>query len=406
MACAKRRAIDRFRREKRFERAGRELGRELEGRYGRSDLDPAASVGEEIKDDVLRLMFTVCHPILASGARTALALKTLAGLSTEQIARAYLVSEATIAQRIVRAKRTLREAAVPFEVPSGPDRSARFSSVLEVIYLIFNEGYAATSGDAWTRPELCEDALRLGRMAAELEPNEAEAHGLVALMEIQASRLASRVGPSGEPILLLDQDRSRWDRLLIRRGFAALERARSLGVALGPYALQASIAAYHARAATAADTDWAGIAALYDALSEISPSPVVALNRAIAYSMAYGPAAALPLVDELLEEPSLGAYHLLPGVRGDLLLKLGRETEARAEFLRAASLAGNGRERDLLLRRAERLGESTPDPAPLSTGDDAAGPTFGKPGGRRAFLFICGFVTPAAPSPPVPRAGA
>ena len=297
-------------------------------------------------------MFTACHPVLSTEARVALTLRLLGGLTTEEIARAFLVPEPTIAQRIVRAKRTLAEARVPFEVPRGTELAARLSSVLEVIYLIFNEGYSATAGDDWMRPALCEDALRLGRILAELAPEEPEVHGLVALMEIQASRFGARVGPSGEPILLLDQNRARWDQLLIRRGLAALARAEALGGARGPYALQAAIAACHARARTAAETDWARIAALYDALAQLTPSPVVELNRAVAVSMAFGPAAGLALVDALTSEPSLEGYHLLPSVRGDLLAKLGRFDEARAEFERAASLTRNARERELLLERA------------------------------------------------------
>jgi predicted RNA polymerase sigma factor len=293
-----------------------------------------------------------CHPILSKDARVALTLRVLGGLTTEEIARGFLVPASTIAQRIVRAKRTLAEAHIRFEVPSGAERDARLASVLEVIYLVFNEGYAATAGNDWVRPALCEEALRLGRILAELIPTEPEVHGVVALMEIQASRLGARVGPSGEPILLLDQDRARWDRLLIRRGLAALERAERLGGALGPYALQAAIAACHARATNAADTDWARIVALYDAVVQLAPSPVVELNRAVAVGMAFGPAAGLDLVDALAGEPSLASYHLLPAVRGDLLRKLGRYEEARAEFERSASLTENVRERDLLLRRA------------------------------------------------------
>jgi predicted RNA polymerase sigma factor len=297
-------------------------------------------------------VFISCHPVLSTEARVALTLRLLGGLTTGEIARAFLVPEPTVAQRIVRAKRTLAEARVPFEVPRGAELAARLSSVLEVIYLVFNEGYAATAGDDWMRPALCEDALRLGRILAELVPKEPEVHGLVALMEIQASRSHARVGPSGEPILLLDQDRSRWDHLLIRRGLAALERAESLGGTLGPYGLQAAIAACHARARTPAETDWARIAALYDALARLTPSPVVDLNRAVAVGMAFGPAAGLDLVDALTSEPSLEAYHLLPSVRGDLLAKLRRFDEAREEFERAASLTRNARERDLLLERA------------------------------------------------------
>jgi predicted RNA polymerase sigma factor len=303
-------------------------------------------------DDLLRLVFTACHPVLSTQARVALTLRLLGGLTTEEIARAFLVPAPTVAQRIVRAKRTLAEARVPYEVPEGPELAARLSSVLEVIYLIFNEGYSATAGDDWMRPELCADALRLGRILAELSPDEPEVHGLVALMEIQASRTRARMGPSGEPVLLLDQDRGRWDQLLIRRGLAALARAEKLGGALGPYALQAAIAACHARARTPEETDWSRIVALYDALAQLVRSPVVELNRAVALAMAFGPAAGLELVDTLASEPVLDAYHLLPSVRGDLLAKLGRFDEASAEFVRAASLTQNARERKLLLVRA------------------------------------------------------
>jgi RNA polymerase sigma-70 factor (ECF subfamily) len=353
MAVAKRRAIDHLRREERHDRKLVELRSELDprGATDGSEFDRALE-GDTIDDDVLRLIFTACHPVLSTEARVALTLRVIGGLSTEEIARAFLVPEATVAQRIVRAKRTLAEAHVPFEVPQGADRAARLSSALEVIYLIFNEGYSATAGDDWVRPALCEDALRLGRILAELTPDEPEVHGLVALMEIQASRLRARVGPSGEPVLLLDQDRARWDRLLVRRGLAALERAEGLGGALGPYALQAAIAACHARARTAEDTDWGRIVALYDALAQIAPSPVIELNRAIAVAMAFGPAAGLELVDQLTSEPSLEGYHLLPSVRGDLLTKLDRIDEAREEFERAASLTRNRLERELLLERA------------------------------------------------------
>ncbi len=350
MAAAKRRAIDQFRRDAMLERKHAELGRELEERLEPPDLD--AALDDDVGDDLLRLMFTACHPVLSMEARVALTLRLLGGLTTEEIARAFLVPVKTIAQRIVRAKRTLAEAQIPYEVPRGAELGARLSSVLEVIYLVFNEGYSATAGDDWLRPALCEDALRLGRILAELEPQEPEVHGLVALMEIQASRSHARVGPGGEPVLLLDQDRGRWDRLLIRRGLAALERARSLGGALGPYALQAAIAACHARARTATETDWARIVALYDALVQLTPSPVVELNRAVAVAMAFGPAAGLELVDALAAAPSLQGYHLLPSVRGDFLAKLGRVEEARAEFERAASLTRNARERELLLERA------------------------------------------------------
>ena len=352
MATAKHRAIDRLRRNRLAERKHEELGHELavEQETGGPDLD--AAIDDDIGDDLLRLMFTACHPVLSTEARVALTLRLIGGLTTEEIARAFLVPEPTVAQRIVRAKRTLAEARVPFEVPRGDDRAARLSSVLEVIYLIFNEGYTATAGDDWVRPALCEEALRLGRILAELVPQEPEVHGLVALMEIQASRLRARIGPSGEPVLLLDQDRARWDQLLIRRGLAALERAEALGGAPGPYALQAAIAACHARARTGAETDWARIAALYEALARLTPSPVVELNRAVAVAMAFGPAAGLELVDALTAEPLLAGYHLLPSVRGDLLAKLGRAEEARVEFERAASLTRNARERELLLARA------------------------------------------------------
>jgi len=352
MTTAKNRAIDRLRRSKRLERKHEELGRQLEAKRDLAVADLEAAVDDHIGDDLLRLMFTACHPVLSTEARVALTLRLLGGLTTEEIARAFLVPEPTVAQRIVRAKRALAEARVPFEVPRGAELAARLSSVLEVLYLVFNEGYSATAGDDWMRPALCEEALRLGRILAELAPNEPEVHGLVALMEIQASRSHARVGPSGEPVLLLDQDRSRWDHLLIRRGLAALERAEKLGRGPGPYALQAAIAACHARARIAEETDWARIAALYDALAERAPSPVVELNRAIAVAMAFGPAAGLELVDALRSEPSLKAYHLLPAVRGDLLAKLGRADEARAEFERAAALTRNARERTLLIARA------------------------------------------------------
>jgi RNA polymerase sigma factor (sigma-70 family) len=352
MANAKHRAIDYFRRNKLLERKHEELGRELKTQQDLAMANFEIPDDAEISDDLLRLVFVSCHPILSTEARVALTLRLLGGLTTPEIARAFLVPEATVAQRIVRAKRTLSEARVPFEVPRGPDLAARLSSVLEVIYLIFNEGYSATSGEDWMRPALCEDALRLGRMVAELAPKEPEVHGLVALMEIQASRLHARAGPSGEPILLLDQDRSRWDHLLIRRGLAALERAEALGGTLGPYALQAAIAAVHARARTAEETAWPRIVALYDALAQLTPSPIVELNRAVAVAMAFGPAAGLELLDALSAEPLLKAYHLLPSVRGDFLFKLGRFVEAQAEFERAASMTQNTRERNLLLERA------------------------------------------------------
>ena len=352
MATAKNRAIDLMRRRTLLERKHEELGREYEAKQEMTVADFDTAMDDDIGDDLLRLMFTACHPVLSTEARAALTLRLLGGLTTEEIARAFLVPEPTVAQRIVRAKRTLSEAHVPFEVPRGEELANRLSSVLEVLYLIFNEGYSATAGEDWIRPALCEDALRLGRILAELAPMEPEVHGLVALMEIQASRFGARIGPSGEPILLLDQNRARWDQLLIHRGLAALERAEKLGGALGPYALQAAIAACHARARTAAETDWTRIAALYGALAELAPSPVVELNRAVAVAMAFGPAAGLELVDALTWEPSLKTYYLLPSVRGDLLGRLGRKDEARAEFERAASLTRNARERELLLERA------------------------------------------------------
>ena len=352
MATAKHRAIDQLRRRKMLDRKHDALGHELEARQESPEQDWDAALDDDIGDDVLRLIFTACHPVLSTEARVALTLRLLGGLTTDEIARAFLVPEPTIAQRIVRAKRTLREARVPFEVPRGAELAARLSSALEVIYLVFNEGYSATAGDEWVRPELCEDALQLGRILAELAPKEPEVHGLVALMEIQASRLRARVGPSGEPILLLDQDRARWDQLLVRRGLAALERAEALGGARGPYALQAAIAACHAQARTPEETDWTRITALYDALAQLAPSPVVELNRAVAYAMAFGPAAGLEIVDALTAEPSLKAYHLLPSVRGDLLAKLGRFAEAHVEFERAAALTQNARERTLLRERA------------------------------------------------------
>ena len=352
MATAKRRAIDRLRRHKLVARKHEVLGRELEIEQAMAMPDLDAALDDHIGDDLLGLIFTACHPVLSTEARAALTLRLIGGLTTDEIARAFLVPEPTIAQRIVRAKRALAEAQIPFEVPRGAELAARLSSVLEVIYLIFNEGYAATAGDDWMRPALCEEALRLGRILAGLATNEPEVHGLVALMEIQASRMGARTGPSGEPVLLLDQDRARWDQLLIRRGLAALARAEALSGTPGPYALQATIAACHARARTAAETDWPRIAALYEALAAIAPSPVVELNRAVAVAMAFGPAAGLAVVDGLIAEPSLNAYHLLPSVRGDLLVKLGRHAEARGEFERAAALTRNVRERKLLLDRA------------------------------------------------------
>ncbi len=351
MATAKHRAIDRFRRNARLDRKLDQVGRELASREMEVP-DLASSLDDDVGDDLLRLVFISCHPVLSTEAQVALTLRLLGGLSTGEIARAFLVPERTIAQRIVRAKRTLTEARVPFEVPHGAELTARLAPVLEVIYLIFNEGYSATSGEDWIRPGLCEDALRLGRILAECVPQEAEVHGLVALMEIQASRSRARIGPSGEPILLLEQNRAQWDQLLIRRGLAALERAGQLGAALGPYAIQAAIAACHARAVTPEDTEWTRIVALYDALSQLTPSPIVELNRAVAVAMAFGPQAGLELVDSLTSESSLKSYHLLPSVRGDLLAKLGRFDEARAEFELAATLTRNSRERTLLLERA------------------------------------------------------
>lgn len=352
MATAKHRAIDLLRRRTRLERKQQELGRGLEAKQEMVAAGFDTALGDDVGDDLLRLMFVSCHPVLSSEARVALTLRLLGGLTTEEIARAFLVPEPTVAQRIVRAKRTLGEARVPFEIPRAAELAARLSSVLEVIYLTFNEGYSATAGDDWTRPALCEDALRLGRILAELMPKEPEVHGLVALMETQASRLRARIGPSGEPILLFDQNRALWDQLLIRRGLAALARAEALGGARGPYALQAAIAACHTRARTPAETDWARIVALYDGLAQLAPSPVVELNRAVAVAMAFGPAAGLELLDALTSEPSLKGYHRLQSARGDLLAKLGRFDEARAEFERAALVTRNGRERTLLLERA------------------------------------------------------
>ena len=353
MTTAKHRAIDYFRRNKLLERKHEELGRELKSQQDMAMANfDTANLDDDIEDDLLRLVFVSCHPVLSTEGRVSLTLRLLGGLTTQEIARAFLVPEPTVAQRIVRAKRTLSAARVPFEVPRGPHLAARLSSVLEVIYLIFNEGYSATAGEDWMRPSLCEDALRLGRILAGLMPNVAEVHGLVALMEIQASRIHARTGPKGEPILLLDQDLTRWDHVLIRRGLAALQRAEDLGGGLGPYALQAAIAACHVRARIAAETDWERIAALYDALAQLMPSPIVELNRAVAIAMAFGPAAGLELIDTLVSEPSLKSYHLLPSVRGDFLFKLGRFAEAQAEFQRAASLTRNAREREFLLSRA------------------------------------------------------
>jgi RNA polymerase sigma-70 factor (ECF subfamily) len=348
MATAKNRALDAWRRAKLIDRTQEELGREMD-QHEMPDLD--AVLDDDIGDDLLRLIFTACHPVLSAEARVALTLRLIGGLTTDEIARAFLAAEPTIAQRIVRAKRALAEAKVPFEVPRGADRAARLASVLEVIYLIFNEGYSATAGEDWVRPALCEEAVRLGRILAELAAEEGEVHGLVALMEIQASRLKARVGPNGEPILLMDQNRARWDQLLIRRGLAALVRAEAQGP-LGPYALQAAIAACHARARAGEDTDWPRIVSLYQKLAEITPSPVAELNLAVAVAMADGPQAGLARVDALADEPALKNYHLLPSVRGDLLKKLGRFDEARAEFARAAQLTQNARERALLLERA------------------------------------------------------
>ena len=359
MATAKRRAIDLLRKRTLHQRKEGQIAHEIEAQLDAAVPDLDEAIDDPIGDDLLRLVFTCCHPVLTMEARVALTLRMLGGLTTEEIARAFLVPVSTVAQRIVRAKRTLTEARVPFEVPRGAELAERRASVLGVIYLIFNEGYSATAGDDWVRPALCEDALRLGRILAGLAPDVAEVHGLVALMEIQASRLAARVGPSGEPVLLLEQDRSRWDHLLIGRGLAALARAEALGGALGPYALQAAIAACHARAHTPEETEWARIAALYDALAQLAPSPVVELNRAVALSMAFGPAAGLEVVDELTSEPAMRGYHLLPSVRGDFLAKLGRLEEAREEFSRAAALTQNMRERTLLLERARACAEGT-----------------------------------------------
>ena len=355
MATAKHRAIDLLRRSTTLERKQEELAREIELGLGTADRDIDAELDDHVGDDLLRLIFMACHPVLSTQARAALTLRLLGGLTTEEIARAFLVPEPTVAQRIVRAKRTLAEARIAFEDPTHEELAERLSSVLEVVYLIFNEGYSATAGDDWLRPALCEEALRLGRILAGLAPEEPEVHGLVALMEIQASRSRARVGPGGEPVLLVDQDRGRWDHVLVQRGLAALERAERLGGSLGPYALQAAIAACHARARSVEETDWARIVALYDGLYQLSGSPVVELNRAVAVGMAFGPAAGLELVDELVVEGSLDGYHLLSSVRGDLLAKLGRKEEARAEFELAASMTRNAPERTLLLDRAASL---------------------------------------------------
>ncbi len=355
MATAKHRAIDHLRRRKMQDTKHEHLGRELEERQVSPESDLAEAIDDQVGDDLLSLIFTACHPVLSTDARVALTLRLLGGLTTDEIARAFLVPKATIQQRIVRAKRTLAAARVPFEVPRGADLASRLESVLEVIYLIFNEGYSATAGADWVRPALCEDAVRLGRILAELAPEEAEVHGLVALMEIQASRIRARVGPGGAPILLLEQDRGRWDHLLIGRGLAALERAESLAGGYGPYALQAAIAACHARARNAEETDWTRIVALYDALAQLTPSPVIELNRAVALGMAFGPAAGLEVIDTIRSDPSLAGYHLLPSVRGDLLAKLGRFDEARAELATAAALTQNVRERELLIKKREAL---------------------------------------------------
>lgn len=358
MTTAKHRAIDRLRHNQLLERKHQELGYELDVHHAAPTLDLDTARQDDVGDDVLRLMFISCHAMLSTEARVALTLRLLGGLTTEEIARAFLVPEPTIAQRIVRAKRTLAAARAPFEVPRGVELRARLSSVLEVLYLIFNEGYAATAGDDWMRPELCDDALRLGRVLAELVPQEAEVHGLVALMEIQSSRTRARLGTCGEPVLLLDQDRARWDHVLIRRGLAALSRAEELSGSYGSYAMQAAIAACHARARTAADTDWVRITALYDALNQLTPSPIVELNRAVAVAMAYGPAAGLEIVEALRSDPAVNVYHLVPSVHADLLVKLGRFEEARAEFERAAALTRNARERTLLLARAAACTQS------------------------------------------------
>jgi len=362
MATARRRAIDHLRRGRMLDRRHAQLGYEMEQDQEAAVPDLDAKLDDPVGDDLLRLIFTACHPVLSTEARVALTLRLLGGLTTGEIARAFLTSEATIAQRIVRAKRTLREARVPFEIPRAEELASRLASVLQVVYLVFNEGYSATAGDDWVRPALCEDALRLGRILEGLMPTEPEVHGLAALMELQASRLRARVDASGAPVLLLDQNRARWDQMLIRRGLAALERAEGSGGALGPYALQAAIAGCHARAGTNEETDWTRITALYDALAQVAPSPVVELNRAVAYAMAFGPAAGLEIADPLVDEPVLKGYHLLPAVRADFLMKLGRFGEARVELERAASLTHNARERTLLLERADACARSMPQP--------------------------------------------
>jgi RNA polymerase sigma factor (sigma-70 family) len=357
MAAAKHRAIDYFRRNSMLERKHEEIGYTHQSRRENAVAELHDAIDDDIGDDLLRLMFTACHPVLSQEARVALTLRLLGGLTTDEVGRAFLIPEATAAQRIVRAKRTLTEAKVPFEIPRGPERAARLSSVLEVIYLIFNEGYSATAGDDWLRPTLCEEALRLGRVLAELTPQEPEVHGLVALMEIQASRSRARVAPNGEPVLLLEQDRGRWDQLLIRRGLTAIERAERLGGVRGNYFLQANIAACHARARAASETDWARIVALYEELAEVTPSAIVELNRAVAVTMAVGPAAGLEIVDALVADGALEGYHLLPSVRGDFLWRLGRFEEARTEFQTAAEMTRNAKEKALLLRRAKECGE-------------------------------------------------
>ncbi|GLY77498.1 RNA polymerase sigma factor [Actinoallomurus iriomotensis] len=352
MATAKHRAVDRVRRDIRLESKQEQLGHELRTEQASAEDEVDAALDDEVGDDLLRLMFISCHPVLSTEARVALTLRLLGGLTTDEIARAFLVPEPTVAQRIVRAKRTLARKQIPFEVPPADERAARLSSVLEVLYLIFNEGYSATAGDDWMRPALCQEALRLGRILAELAPDEPEVHGLVALMEIQSSRAAARTGPDGEPVPLLEQNRGRWDQLLIRRGFAALLRAEKAGAPLGPYVVQGAIAACHAQARSAEETDWERIATLYGALAQLTPSPVVELNRAVALGMAFGPARGLEHADRLVGEPALAKYHLLPSVRADLLARLGRSAEARSEYERAASLTRNARERTLLLERA------------------------------------------------------
>jgi len=412
MATAKNRALDRLRRDRSLVGKLEQIGHDLEAQEALIVPDFVDALDEaradEIGDDLLRLIFTACHPVLSTEARVALTLKLLGGLTTHEIARAYLVPEPTVAQRIVRAKRTLSEARVPFELPRGDALGQRLASVLEVVYLVFNEGYTATAGEDWMRPALCDEALRLGRMLAELAARQSEVHGLVALMELQASRAAARVDAAGRPVLLLEQDRARWDHLLIRRGLAALERAESLGGSLGPYALQAAIAACHARAATAGETDWPRIAAIYDALAQVAPSPVVELNRAVAVGMAFGPAAGLAIIDQLQGEKSLRNYQWLPSVRGDLLAKLGRHDEARAEFKRAAELAGNARERELLLARAKSsaLGGHSCPPAMTGVPGGHECPPYPKRAGIAPRLVRCCAPPQRAPSPvgwaPVP----